>query len=49
MNYIVDLSHKLGGGAPDEVQVIDALHTAYVTFPSMFAAQKFYDVLLALY
>ncbi len=37
------LARRLGGGAPDEIKVIDALGVAYVTFPSMFAAQKFYD------
>ena len=44
-NFFSNLAQRLGGGAPDEIKVIDAIGVAYVTFPSTFAAQKFFDVL----
>ncbi len=43
-SFFANLANKLGGGAPEEIKVIDGIGVAYVTFPSSFAAQKFFDV-----
>jgi hypothetical protein len=41
--YFKNLAISLGGGDPDDIQLIPALKTCYVKFSSIFTAQKFFQ------
>jgi len=47
--FFGNLANRLGGGAPVDIHLIDTIGVAYITFPSNFAAQKFYDVIFCWY
>ena len=43
-DFFNNLADRLGGGAPDEIKLIEGVGLAYVTFPSVLSAQKFFEV-----
>jgi len=45
MEFFRNLDGRLNTGVPEEIQVIEGVGVAYVTFPSVHAAHKFYEVI----
>lgn len=43
--FFKSLDARLAIGVPDEIQVIEGIGVAYVTFPSVLAAKKFFEVI----